>query len=518
MALAAISLALSSCSGAGAGDNDYVSVQLEDSKMWSLLEVGNGKIVMSDEFFAPASRVVKGSFFVETDNGEFDLYNLKDTKNKLNRSSYSVVTNFNPSGFAIVRVKDEPWQIINTEGNAIATLDKSLMVLSGFSEDGLAKVMAKDMMIGYVNTQGQTPIKTRYKYGTIFSDGIAFVLSKQENGSNYFSAIDVNGQTVFTFSDSKYSDVGLFNDNYMFAVEGDHCVLLDKTGKKIMTVNNGTNLSNLSYHNGNIIYYDGQFYGLKNTEDKILIRAKYASLKFQSDGNLVAVNSNGKYGVISPKDDIITPFDYDMLEYLAPGRYITKSGNVGVLIDSNGKEICEKAFSNFVNRSASASENNLTSLISAGSNSAINSLNGAFDSFSDFINLMSISSEISRYEMMNTPEEDEYNDDLGSVGLGLGEHTGMVNDKTEIVVEVTSVDGNKVFGNIFYPNAVAKYGKTSQTLMPFSGTIEEDHHITLIVKSPTDATYGEDWELDILSGMIRGTIKTTTGKEWSIVL
>lgn len=385
LGLALMSLASTGCTGVSGSDSDYVSVQIEDSKMWSLLDVKNGEIVMADEFFAPSSNVVKGSFFVENDNQEFDLYNLRDTKNRLNRNSYSVVSNFNKDGFAITRVKDEPWQIIDTEGNTIATLDKNLMVMSGFSDEGMALIMNQDKMFGYVNTQGQNPIKPRYKFATIFSDGVAFVLTKQEDNHNYLSAIDPAGNTLFTFSDAKYSDVGLFNDGYMFAVEGDHSVLLDKNGKKVMNVCNDTNISNLAYLNGKIIYYDGQYYGVKNLEDKILIRAKYKSLSFQSDGKLVAKNTNDKFGVISSDDDIYVPFDYDVLYYIAPDRYITKSGNVYVMINEKGKEICDKAFSSFSNRSETSSDISQTSLISSSSN---NTLRNEVEQF--LLNLMNL--------------------------------------------------------------------------------------------------------------------------------
>lgn len=391
LALVAVSAGFFSCSKTDSEDSDYVSVRIEDSKMWSLLDVGSGKIVMTDEFFAPSTSVVKGSFFVENDNGEFDLYNLKDTKNRLNRSSFSIVTNFNPDGFAIARVKDEPWQIIDTEGKIIATLDKTLNVMSGFSKEGLAMIKNKDDMIGYVNTLGETPIKPRYKVGTIFSDGIAFVLTKQEDNHNYFSAIDPAGNTLFTFSDAKYSDISLFNQGHMFAVEGDHSVLLDKTGKKLMTVCKGTNIANLSYHDGKIIYYDGQYYGVKNTDDKILIRAKYQRLKFQSDGNLLAVNNSDKFGVITSDDEIVVPFDYDVLEYLAPSRYLTMSGSVIVMIDNKGKEICDKAFSDFSNRSNTASEVGLASLITATNNEKNIKLSDAAKALAEYyMNLMNL--------------------------------------------------------------------------------------------------------------------------------
>lgn len=370
IALGLACLALSACSKSNSGDSDYVSVQIEDSKMWSLLDVKNGAIVMTDEFFAPSSNVEKGSFFVENDNGEFDLYNLKDTKNRLNRNSYSVVTNFNKDGFAITRVKDEPWQIIDTEGNTVATLDKNLVVLSGFSDEGMALIMNKDKMMGYVDTQGHTPIKPRYKFATIFSDGVAFVLTKQEENHNYLSAIDPEGNTLFTFSDAKYSDVGFFQEGHMFAVEGDHSVLLDKTGKKIMNVCNGTNISDLSYHDGKVIYYDGQYYGVKDLEDKILIRAKYKMLRFQSDDKLIAQNSNDNYGVINDKDEIYMPFQYEVLYYIAPNRYVTQTGNVYVMINEKGKEICDKAFTKFNNRTDSSSDVSQSALISSSSNNS----------------------------------------------------------------------------------------------------------------------------------------------------
>ena len=512
-----LGVTLASCSGTDSADSAYVSVQLEDSQMWSLLDVANGEIVMNDEFFAPSSGVVNGSFFVESDNGKFDLYNLKDTKNKLNRSSFSTVTNFSPEGYAIVRVEDEPWQIISTDGTVVATLDKSLSVLSGFSNEGLAQIANKDGMVGYVNTKGETPIKPRYKVGTIFSDGIAFVLTKQEGDHNYFSAINPAGESVFTFSDAKYSEIGLYNEGHAFAVEGDHSVLLDKTGKKVMTVCQGTNIGNLSYSKGNIIYYDGQFYGVKSTEDKILIRAKYQRLKFQSDGKLIAVNNNGKYGVITVEDEIETPFDYDVLEYLAPGRYITKSGNVNVLIDSKGKEVCDKAFASYSNRSSSASENNLTSLISADNNKSFESeFSNEDSSWGSALNLMNLgdwTSESSSFGGSGSSGDF----DLGYVHMGKNE--GLVDGKYKIIMEVTSVDGNVIKGHTYYPSVIEKYGDSPKAYMPFTGEfgIGDMAYFSLTVASPTDSSYEENWFVNDVGGYMMGTISASNGKSMTVV-
>ena len=496
LTLAALSCFLiCSCnSSSSSSDSEYVSVQIEDSKMWSLLDVSNGQIVMADEFFAPSSNVVMGSFFVENDNEEFDLYNLKDTKNKLNRSSYSVVSNFNKEGFAITRVKDEPWQIIDTEGKTIATLDKNLMVLSGFSDEGMALIMNPDKMFGYVNTQGQISIKPRYKFATIFSDGVAFVLTKQEENHNYLSAIDPNGNTLFTFSDAKYSDIGLFQNGYMFAVEGDHSVLLDKTGQRIMNVCNDTNIANLSYNDGKIIYYDGQYYGVKNLDNKILIRAKYKSLSFQSDGKLVAKNTNEKFGVITADDDIYMPFDYEALYYIAPNRYITNSGSVYIMINEKGKEICEKAFSSFCNRTETASGVGQTALITSKSN---NKLKEEVEEF--LLNLMNLESNV---DMDYTSELDDVSYEMSDLVNGWNTFHGSFNYQgAEYPFEINfnyDDDLHQVTEATYV--AVGTGAKNKITSMAFSA---DENHVTITGPSLTiSASLGDNGKY--VGSMTRG--------------
>lgn len=363
------SVMLLGCGKQSKENADYVSVKLDNSNMWSLLDVDNGKLIFSDEFFAPATNVVNGAFFVQNDDGTFDLYTLENTKNKLNRDSYTFVTNFNPGGYAIVRVKTEPWQIVDTKGQVIATLDKNLGVSSGFGPDGLAMIYNKDHQFGYIDTQGQTVIKPRYLSASPFSDGVAIVITRREEGKDFFEAIDKTGTTLFKGNSGQYQDLTPFENGYCFAIEGDHVVLLDKTGKKVTSVNEGTSLQNLSVNNDKFIYFDKEFYGLKDLSGKILIRAKYPMLQFLGDGNLMAINSNGKVGVVDTKDEILVPFEYNELSYLAPDRYLTKSGSVIILINKEGKEVGEHAFAQVINRSESAQLAALVSVLSSTNNS-----------------------------------------------------------------------------------------------------------------------------------------------------
>lgn len=396
---------LSNCGSKSAMDADYISVKVDNSNMWSLLDVENGKMAFTDEFFAPATNVVKNAFFVQNDDGTFDLYNIENTKNKLNRDSYTFVTNFSPDGFSIVRVKTEPWQIVNTTGQVIATLDKNLGVASGFGPDGLALIFNKDKKFGFINTKGEIVIKPRYENAKPFSDGVSIVITRTENGKSFFEAIDKAGTTLFKGNTGQYSKLTPFENGYCFAVEGDHIVLLDKTGKKVVSVNEGTSLTNLSVNKDKFIYFDKEFYGVKDLTGKIVIRAKYPSLKFLGDGNLKAINSNGKTGVVNTNDEIIIPFEYDNLDYLAPNRYLTSSGSVIILINKDGKEICDQAFAQVVNRSESASLDALVKVLSSSNNQSVTTPAYESNSF-DFSNIDSMLSEFDSEDSNEDNNED----------------------------------------------------------------------------------------------------------------
>lgn len=381
------------CAGDGQSSGSvYVSVRIDDSKMWSLLDVRSGKMQFQDEFFAPATNVVKGAFFVETKDKLFDLYNIADTKNKLNRDSYTFVTNFNKNGFAIVRIKTEPWQIVDTNGTVVATVDKNLNIVSGFADNGLASFINKDGMFGYINESGAQVIKPRYMAARPFCDNLAIVMTKVEEGKIYFDVINGAGEVQFKFNDGQYSGMTDFHEGHAFVVEGDHISLIDSKGKKVQNVGNGRSLAGFSYSSGKFIYSDGEFYGVKDVEGKILIRAKYLYLEFIGVNELRAINSSNKYGVVNTEDEIIVPFEYSSLDYVAPDRYFTTSGSVIVLIDKKGKEVCNSAFAQVVNRSESAAEAQLAAIISSISNLNLD----AFQTSTD--DLSSMSSMSGKYE------------------------------------------------------------------------------------------------------------------------
>lgn len=508
-AIISLGIALTGCGGAS-GDAEYISVQLDDSKMWSLLDVNKGEMVFTDEFFAPVTSVEKGAFFMQTDEGSFDLYRLSDTKNKLNRDSYTFVTNFNKHGYAIVRVKSEPWQIIDTKGSTIATLDKNANISSGFSDDGLAVFVNKDGLCGFVNEQGQITITPKFKAVRPFCDGVAVVLSKNEGGKAYFDVIDTRGETLFKFNTGQYSDISDYHQNHAFAVEGDHIVLLDKQGQKVAAVGSGSSISDLSYSDGKFIYSDGEFYGVKDLEGNILLRAKYNKLQFVGGSKLLARSSNGKYGVVNPADDVVMPFEYNQLTYVAPGRYLTYSGSLQVLINEKGKEICKYAFKNVVNRSETAMQGTQTNIISSQNNNAQDYSTG-FESLTSLIeeSYDGYGYDMSRYGYVDIEEVDE-------PGIS-GETMTFEGTVGEYPVELSLS-----FGPNGRVTGLYKYLKTGNgDVMILEGTYvlsnSYEANVSLIEKYKDNVS--ATWTLNVVNGgdpIARGTMVTSAGKTFQV--
>lgn len=506
-----LGLAFAGCSGI-ATESEYVSVQLDDSKMWSLLDVSNGEMVFTDEFFAPVTNVVNGAFFMQTDIGTFDLYNISDTKNKLNRDSYTFVSNFNKNGYTIVRVKTGPWQIIDTKGTTVATLDKNLNIAGGFSDDGLALLVNKDRLYGYVDEKGQTIIAPKYQAAKPFSDGAAVVLVKNEGGKSYFDVIDTRGEVLFKFNTGQYSNMSDFNAGHAFAVEGDHVVLIDKQGKKVASVGNGTNLSSLSYSGGKFIYSDGEFYGVKDVDGSILLRAKYGSLQFIGGDKLLAHSSNGKYGVVNTKDDVILPFDYNDLTFVAPDRYLTYSGSLKVLINDKGKEVCKYAFRNVVNRNESSDQGVQTAIITSENNNADNS-------YSQSLNLESMIRGVFDgygYDMSNygAVQDNEY-DDPKIAGANF-DFEGSVGEYP-VQMHLAFDQSGKVSGIYKY----TKTGNGDSMALDGTYTLINNYEAKVTLVERYNGTVSATWTLTVVNGgdpTANGKVVTSEGKNFNVSL
>lgn len=378
---ALFSAALVSCSG-GSGDapgGKYLNVQIEDSKMWSLLDVDKGELVLTDEFTAPVSNVVDGAFFAKNSDGKWDIFTLDNTSKPLNASSFDYVYTFNKHGYAIAYINKHPACVVNTKGEIVTTFPTNIMPIYGFSDDAdLAPFMNSKGDYGFLNPKGEIVIPATYEnISYTFNDGTCLVQTSHKDGKFYYAVIDATGKSLFEVNSDQYSNFSSFKDGYAFAVQNDQVILVDKKGEKVCKVCDGKSFSNLEINGKNVLYRDGDFYGVKTVDGEIVIRAKYQKLSFIDNNLLLAENHNGKIGVINLDGDEVMPFDYSALVNVGNNRYITKAGSNYALINDKDKEVCKTVFEKSNSTATDDINNNTLSFVYQRSRSLVDAMKAA---------------------------------------------------------------------------------------------------------------------------------------------
>ena len=259
----------------------YLAVKLQDSEMWSIIDLKTGKILYKDEFENAPSIILNDIFYVINEDGDYDYYNIKDVKKPINKESFCDVTPFCKEGFALAVKHGEPISIIDKNCKEVATLDKNIMTCSYFVNN-CAVVQNNSGKRGYIDTKGNLLIPMKYDYAYNFSDdGIAIVGKKKGEDSVKYSAIDVKGNILFEFTNKKYQDFSAFHDGYMPALKKNKIVFLDRTGNESFSVGK-TEKAYLPYfvkvYKNKVVFIDGDKYGIANTKGDIILRAKYDHL------------------------------------------------------------------------------------------------------------------------------------------------------------------------------------------------------------------------------------------------
>ena len=104
----------------------YLPVQLEGSKMWSILDLESGDVVVKDVYKAMPSAVVNDMYFVMNDEGTFDYYNVADPKKPVNKEHFGSATEFGVEGLALASLKGKPISIINEKCEVVKELSDSV--------------------------------------------------------------------------------------------------------------------------------------------------------------------------------------------------------------------------------------------------------------------------------------------------------------------------------------------------------------------------------------------------------
>ena len=195
-------VSLSGCwRGNGSGEDvDYLAVKIAGQNNWSIIDVNSGEFVYENEFKHKPSMIVDDCFFLKTDNEKgYECFNVDDISNPINSAHYVAATNFH-DGVAIVKRKNGPLSIINTDGEVVKELDKNIISAKSF-ENGFAMIKNDDGKYGFVNTRGEVVVKPRYDMASSYSsDGYAVVETRQDGSTSTFTILDDKGQKMLLFS------------------------------------------------------------------------------------------------------------------------------------------------------------------------------------------------------------------------------------------------------------------------------------------------------------------------------
>ena len=341
---------LSSC-GVKSNQVQYVAAKLVDSDMWSIVDVQNGQVIYKDEFKSQPSEIINNKFCVKNESGLYDYFTIDNVTKPINSESYLCATSFNENDVALVVLPGKGISVINGQCEIIANVDNAIVKSWDYS-NGFAVVFTDDGKKGYINEKGEIIISPDYDSATSFSkDGIAVVGKEVSEVTSKYSAIDVKGEKLFSFSSSEYKAYGSFINGYLPVKKvNDEVVLLDKAGNKYLNLGKWDSYIPgwLGFNDGVIVFKSGEAYGLKNEKGEIVIRAKYDELVPcpQVDNKYYLAKKQDKYGIVDKNDNVIVPFDYTILTYINKDILIAGDGKNFSFMDQNLKDIGQENFTN----------------------------------------------------------------------------------------------------------------------------------------------------------------------------
>ena len=350
--LSLVCFALASCrSNDEKIEYEYLPVKLAGSESWSILNVKSGEIVFKDEFKNKPSAIFNDIFLVENDKGTYDYYNVNDTKTPINNESYYMASDFVGSEIVAATKPGKTISLINTKCEEVATLDKSIVACSNF-KDGLAAFKDANDKLGFLNTKGEIVIKAKYDNVRDFCDGISICsIEDTKNDVTTYYAIDKSGKELFSFNNKEYKLCANFSEGFLPVVKEDQIIYLNKDGKKAYELCNisdslGYQVYLCEYNDNRSIFCEGESYGLKDKDNKIILRAKYEYLSYVGDDKYIACQDN-KYGIIDYEDNHLIDFKYDDITKMNEDVLLVRSGKTYTLVNMKGEDLTNYNFSSY---------------------------------------------------------------------------------------------------------------------------------------------------------------------------
>ena len=177
-------------------DTKYLSVRLQGSDKWSILDIETGNVIARDAFKNTPSAITDDMFFVYNDNGRIDYYNVADCKKPVNKEPYGSATSFS-GGHAVVSKPGKPLEVIDKQCNTVAELSPSVLNAAMF-RNGRSLIHTDLDRYGYIDTHGDTVMAPNLGFAKSFmADDVALVsFNTAGDTTATLSVIDLAGKKL----------------------------------------------------------------------------------------------------------------------------------------------------------------------------------------------------------------------------------------------------------------------------------------------------------------------------------
>lgn len=309
-----------------------------DKDNWGLL-APDGKILIEDEFKYAPTVVMDDCFFVQQANGEYELYNIKNTK-KMIDDGYVDVAAFS-NGVAPVVKEGKCITVINKDGVILFELDKEYVSLSCFL-DGISVFMDSNGKVGYIDTKGKVIIPAQYVYGTIFCSGLALVKEDERlfeinlKGEKRPIDNEVTQAWIKMGYQIQYWTHQVNNGYFSYVTEDDEWGIKNKKGEN--TVKASDKYKSISVANdGYFIFQTEDGYGIMNDKAEVIVRDNYNDINY-CDKNIFIACKDEKWGALSIKEKQLVDYRYEEL-HKVNSKFIAYKNSKYYLLSETGEEI-----------------------------------------------------------------------------------------------------------------------------------------------------------------------------------
>lgn len=216
----------------------------------------------------------------------------------------------------VLRVsKNGKYGIINFDGQEVLPCEyDEITALKGIKSNFIVK---KDGKVGLVNEVGQTIVNAEYKNVLTLKEGY-----KSEyiivSADNKYGLISTSGTVLI---EAKYEKVKYIGSSHLFAVKQDETWKLIDTEENEIIIDGGyKDIVEAKSENIVVVNDDGK-YGVISKANTEKIKSQYEDLKYAFSIYYIA-KKDGKYGIINSENEVVIGFEYKNMVYVENGGFI----------------------------------------------------------------------------------------------------------------------------------------------------------------------------------------------------